>query len=64
VHTLLSWYRQGIVPADRLHYLSTFLGHVNPASTAVYLTITSELLDAANQRFEAFAPVLAEGVAP
>lgn len=64
VHTLLNWYRQGIVPADRLHYLSTFLGHVNPASTAVYLTITSELLDAANQRFEAFAPVLAEGVAP
>jgi site-specific recombinase XerD len=64
VRTLLNWYRQGTAPADRLHYLSTFLGHLNPASTAVYLTITSELLDAANQRFEAFAPVLAEGVAP
>jgi site-specific recombinase XerD len=64
VRTLLNWYRQGIAPADRLHYLSTFLGHLNPASTAVYLTITGELLDAANQRFEAFAPVLAEGVAP
>ena len=62
VRTLLNWYRQGIAPADRLHYLSTFLGHINPASTAVYLTITSELLDAANQRFEAFAPVLGEGV--
>ncbi len=64
VRTLLNWYRQGIAPADHLHYLSTFLGHINPASTAVYLTITSELLDAANQRFEAFVPVLTEGVAP
>lgn len=62
VRTLLNWYRQGIEPADRLHYLSTFLGHTNPASTAVYLTITSELLDAANQRFEAFAPALVEEV--
>lgn len=64
VRTLLNWYRQGIAPADRLHHLSTFLGHVNPASTAVYLTITSDLLDAANQRFEVFAPVFAEEVAP
>ena len=64
VRTLLSWYRQGIAPADRLHHLSTFLGHLNPASTAVYLTITTELLDAANQRFESFAPVFVEEVAP
>lgn len=64
VRTLLNWYRQGIAPADRLHHLSTFLGHLNPASTAVYLTITSELLDAANQRFEAFAPAFVEEVAP
>jgi site-specific recombinase XerD len=61
VRTLLNWYRQGIEPGDRLHHLSTFLGHIRPASTAVYLTITSELLESANQRFEAFAPVLAEG---
>ena len=45
-------------PGDRLHHLSTFLGHVNPKSTAVYLTITNELLDAANERFELFAPLL------
>ena len=64
VRTLLRWYRQGIAPADRLHHLSTFLGHVNPASTAVYLTITSDLLSAANQRFEVFAPLLTEEVAP
>ncbi len=64
VRTLSNWYRKGIKPADRLHYLSTILGHVNPASTAVYLTITSDLLDAANRRFEAFAPRLGEEVAP
>ena len=54
--TLLNWYRQGIEPATRLNHLSTFLGHVNPTSTAVYLTITSELFEQANQRFEKFAP--------
>lgn len=55
VRTLLRWYRDGQDPATRLHYLSTFMGHVNPNATAVYLTITSDLLQAANQRFEAFA---------
>jgi site-specific recombinase XerD len=64
VRTLLRWYRQGIAPAERLHHLSTFLGHLNPVSTAVYLTITSELFGAANQRFEAFAPLLLEEVTP
>lgn len=55
VRTLLRWYRQGLAPATRLNHLSTFLGHVNPTSTAVYLTITSELFQEANRRFEAFA---------
>ena len=62
VRTLLNWYRQGIAPADRLHHLSTFLGHLNPSSTAVYLTITNDLLGAANHRFEAFAPTLCGGI--
>jgi integrase len=57
VRTLLRWYRDGENPANRLHYLSTFMGHVNPTATAVYLTITSDLLQAANDRFEAFAPL-------
>ena len=56
VGTLLRWYKDGVAPAARLNHLSTFLGHVNPASTAVYLTITGELLQLANARFEAFAP--------
>ena len=56
VRTLLRWYREGQNPTTRLHHLSTFMGHVNPNTTAVYLTITSDLLQEANDRFEAFAP--------
>jgi integrase len=52
---LLRWYRDGLDPAARLHQLSTFMGHVDPTSTAVYLSVTPELLDEANQRFEEFA---------
>lgn len=55
VRTLLRWYRDGVDPAARLLHLATFLGHVSPTSTAVYLTITRELLDAAGGRFEQFA---------
>ena len=55
VGTLLRWYRAGIDPGTRLLHLSTFLGHVSPDSTAVYLTITPELLQEANNRFERFA---------
>ena len=40
----LRWYQTGIKPAQRLFHLSTFLGHVNPSSTAIYLTITEDLL--------------------
>ncbi|MGH3370133.1 MAG: tyrosine-type recombinase/integrase [Nocardioidaceae bacterium] len=55
VGCLLRWYRQGLDPSARLHQLSTFMGHVDPASTAVYLTVTPSLLEEANRRFEAFA---------
>ncbi len=55
VGTLLRWYREGVDPAARLQHLSTFLGHVDPSSTAVYLTVTAELLREASNRFEAFA---------
>jgi len=62
VGTLLRWYRAGINPSDRLLQLSTFLGHVNPTSTAVYLTITADLLQEAHQRFERWAaPTLPAG---
>lgn len=55
VGCLLHWYREGLDPAARLHRLSTFMGHVDPSSTAVYLTITPALLEEANRRFERFA---------
>jgi site-specific recombinase XerD len=56
VATLLRWYRQGVDPNCRLMHLATFLGHVDPNSTAVYLTITEELLHQAAQRFQFLAP--------
>ena len=43
-----------------MHDLSTFLGHANPQSTAVYLTITSELFAEANRCFAAPAPTPTE----
>ena len=54
VGALLRWYRSGIDPSTRLLHLSTFLGHVDVSSTAVYLTMTPELLREANLRFERF----------
>jgi site-specific recombinase XerD len=61
VGTLLRWYRCGIDPGARLLHLSTFLGHVSPESTAEYLTITSDLLQEAGERFERFASPLIRG---
>ena len=55
VETLLRWYRTNIDPGRRLFHLSTFMGHVDPSSTAWYLTITDALLDEANRRFENLA---------
>ena len=61
VGTLLRWYQEGKDPSQHLIYLSTFLGHVNPTSTAIYLTITGDLLEEASQRFHEFmAPILEE----
>jgi len=42
----------GVDPMSRFFDLSTFIGHVSPASTAVYLTITTELLECAGMRFQ------------
>lgn len=64
VGTLLRWYREGLDPSQRLLHLSTFLGHVQPESTAVYLTITEELLAEAATRFERYAQTELKGVAP
>jgi integrase len=64
VGTLLRWYRSGGDPSARLLQLSTFLGHVSPVTTAVYLTITPALLDEANTRFEQWARAALAGGQP
>jgi integrase len=51
VHRLLRWYRDGMDVQSRLPALATFLGHIDPKSTQVYLTITADLLREANARF-------------
>lgn len=51
VHRLLRWYREGVAVQSRLPTLATFMGHVQPQSTEIYLTITADLLQEANARF-------------
>jgi integrase/recombinase XerD len=55
VHRLVSWYRQGADVQKLLPQLSTYLGHVDIASTQWYLTMTPELLSQASLRFEHYA---------
>ena len=60
VGALTRWYRQGLDPTTRLLALSTFLGHVDVNSTALYLTTTPDLLEQASCRFRAFATATRE----
>ncbi|MCL4218717.1 MAG: tyrosine-type recombinase/integrase, partial [Candidatus Hydrogenedentes bacterium] len=53
VHRMTQWYQQGINPQGRLAHLAAYLGHRDINSTLVYLTITQELLQHANERFRA-----------
>jgi integrase len=55
VHRLTSWYQQADDVQKLLPHLSTYLGHVDIASTQVYLTMTPELLNEASSRFERYA---------
>ena len=55
LNRILSWYRQGADVQRLLPHLSTYLGHVNLASTQCYLTATPELLREASLRFERYA---------
>jgi integrase/recombinase XerD len=52
VSTLLDWYANGENVQAKLPLLSTFLGHVEPATTYYYLTAVPELLTLAAQRLE------------
>src|SRR5207302_6198997 len=55
VHRLTSWYRQGLDVQKLLPHLSVYLGHVHIRATQVYLSMTPELLQEANIRFERYA---------
>jgi integrase/recombinase XerD len=52
VRTLLGWYRDGADVAALLPRLSTYLGHVEPASTYWYLSAAPELMALAAERIE------------
>lgn len=52
ITTLCDWHRDGAEVEPRLPLLSTYLGHVNPASTYWYLTATPELAASAARRLE------------
>ncbi len=52
LRTLLRWYRAGNDIEAQLPLLSTYLGHVDPASTYWYFEGAPELLALAAQRLE------------
>jgi len=52
VETILDGYRDGNEPGNRIALLSTYLGHVDPASTYWYLSAAPELLALAGARLE------------
>lgn len=47
VNTLIDWQRDGVDIASRLPVLSTYLGHVSPASTYWYFSAVPELMQLA-----------------
>ncbi len=55
VRCVISWYRDGLDVERRLPLLSTFLGHVMPATTYWYLTGVPELLELVVDRVETLA---------
>ncbi|MGX1159837.1 site-specific recombinase XerD [Arthrobacter sp. SLBN-100] len=54
VQSMLDAYAAGQDGQTRLTLLSTWLGHVNPASTYWYLSASPELMAAAGQRLDAY----------
>jgi integrase/recombinase XerD len=55
VHRLVAWYRQGADVQALLPKLAVYMGHVRLSSTQVYLTMTPELLEEVNLRFQKHA---------
>lgn len=53
VHTLIGWQRSGVDVGAQMAKLSTYLGHVNPASTYWYLSAVPELMELAAAKLDA-----------
>ena len=51
-NTILRWNEQRIDVNEKLHILSTYLGHVKPADTFWYLSATPELLKVSCSKYE------------
>lgn len=51
------WYREGKNVQNLLPVLSTYLGHCNLDSTAVYITFTDNLLAEANNKFKSYVEI-------
>ncbi len=58
VRTLLGWLQAGEDVDQRMPSLSTYLGHVDPASTYWYLEAVPELLEVISRRLEQLPEVL------
>lgn len=54
VNRLISWYRENKNVQQLLPILSVYMGHTYLAHTSVYLSMTDELLQQANKRFEKY----------
>jgi integrase/recombinase XerD len=61
IRTLLDWYRAGADVQAQLPLLSTWMGHISPASTYWYLQAAPELLALAAQRLDHPVPTTAQG---
>jgi integrase/recombinase XerD len=55
VQRMRLWYQEGRDVQGLLPHLSVYLGHVRPQESYWYLTATPELLEAAAERFRAYA---------
>jgi integrase/recombinase XerD len=58
VRTLIDWYQAGEDVDRKLPLLSTYLGHVNPASTYWYFEAVPELLQLISRRLQRLGEVL------
>lgn len=55
VHHLINWYQEKKDITKLLPILSSYMGHSQLAHTTVYLSLTTDLLNEANMRFEQYA---------